>query len=204
MLAIIYSLCYTKLVIALIMSRYKRFAKNSEVIMTKQNITNRTLAISLVALLMVVVLLSLLFTGAVYAATQMVYTKLGDLNYLGRDNKCYYDIILEAYHLDGNVVKELSNAKVVLQGVSCKRNIFTTFTYDFTYTLFKDGVQLVSFSDSKDFKITKQEQVYGHRIVLFDLNKGFINGKYTIHIVGEIRSNVTAKFNKSVYFEINV
>lgn len=126
---------------------------------------------------------------------------IGTMNYDGSINHCHYDIVAGANLAeDHRFFAQGFYVKVV--GVSCARNIFTTFTYDVYFSLKKNGVEVKSYN--LYFKITKAEQVGQDRYnpVIFIENDLDGKGDYTIEWSGKIKSNVNVNVSGSYYVTI--
>lgn len=125
---------------------------------------------------------------------------LTNINYEGTSNYCSYGLVVKADGIDthSSVITNDDNFCVYLQGLSCYKNIITTFTYNLSFTLFKDGVQKETMSIN--FKVTDANKVKGDIRNIFFNSYG--NGNYTIHIVGTIKTHTSENINKSAYFKI--
>lgn len=79
------------------------------------------------------------------------------------------------------------------------QNIFTTFTYDLKFTLYKDGVY--NNEVSIYFKIDDKDDVPGSIKVVF--SGPFDNGDYKLKVKGIIDSNDVENINGEYYFTID-
>lgn len=150
-------------------------------------------------LILVAVICVLAMTAAFMLFAKPVkagYGTIGTMNYDGSINHCHYDIVAGAslaedhrFHIQGFYVKA--------QGVSCERNIFTTFTYDVTFYLKKSGVVIKTYD--LDIKITAAKQIKESKNnpIIFIENDLDGKGDYTIEWSGSIKSNVTVNVNGS-------
>lgn len=124
------------------------------------------------------------------------YGTIGTMNYDGSINHCHYDIVAGAnlaedhrFHIQGFYVQA--------QGVSCERNIFTTFTYDVTFYLKKSGVVIKTYDLYIRITAAKQLKESKNNPIIFIENDLKGKGDYTIEWSGSIKSNVTIDVNGS-------
>lgn len=162
--------------------------------MTKTKTFNKILSVLLLILLVATLFVAFSQTGFANADT----TSLGTLNYEGSKNHCKYDIVISAGEINGTLVTDSSRFRIYLQGVSCKCNIFTSFNYDITCILFKDGNEQETYHTT--FTIANDDNFTQDVRTLFTGHYG--NGYYTLTIVGKIYSNVNVNINKSLNFTI--
>lgn len=126
---------------------------------------------------------------------------IGTMNYDGSINHCHYNIVAGA-NLAEDHRFQAQGFYVQAQGVSCARNVFTTFTYDVTFYLKKSGVKIKTYD--LDIKITaaKQLKESKNNPIIFIENNLQGKGDYTIEWSGSIKSNVTIDVNGSYYFTL--
>lgn len=72
------------------------------------------------------------------------YGTIGTMNYDGSINHCHYDIVAGAKLAEDHRFR-IQGFYVKAKGVSCARNIFTTFTYDVWFYLKKSGGKTESY-----------------------------------------------------------
>ena len=158
----------------------------------------QTVGITMILLVAVICSIFIAMPATVAEVTKVLTT----VNYNGTSNYCNYNLEVRAEGINEytGVIYDDTNFKIMLVGDSCYKNIFTTFTYNISFTLFKDGVQMESKNIS--FKITNADSVRNDERNVFLNSYG--NGNYTIHIVGTIKTHTTENVNKSAYFKIEV
>lgn len=129
------------------------------------------------------------------------YGTIGTMNYDGSINHCHYDIVAGA-NLAEDHRFQAQGFYVKAQGVSCERNIFTTFTYDVTFYLKKSGVVIKTYD--LDIKITAAKQLNDDKNNPIIFIEKDLDGKgdYTIEWSGKIKSNVNVNVSGSYYVTI--
>lgn len=161
-------------------------------------INRKTKFIMLLLLIVMVMTAVLMFNiNKSYAGSWVI----GDLNYYGSINSCEYSIIASAtlanehrYSADG--------FKIAMYGISCKRNIWTTFTYKLDFILSKDSEVIAT--EPVNFKISAAKDINKaeNNPVIFNENVLKDSGKYLVTWTGAIHSNVVDKKSGSYTFYI--
>ena len=156
----------------------------------------QTVGITMILLVAVICSIFIAMPATVAEDTQT----LTNINYEGTSNYCSYGLIVEAATIDkfSSVITNDNYFCIYMKGIKCRKNIFTTFTYDLSFTLFKDGIQKET--QQINFKVTDANKVKGDIRNIFFNSYG--NGNYTIHIVGTIKTHTSENINKSAYFKI--
>lgn len=153
--------------------------------------------ILLLLIVMVITSALMLNVNKSYAGSWVI----GDLNYYGSINSCEYSIIASATIANEHRYSA-SGFQIQMNGVSCKRNIWTTFTYKFTFILSKDSVVIamkpVNFKISAATDINKAEN--NPIIFIENVLKG--SGKYLVTWTGAIHSNVNDEKSGNYTFYI--
>ncbi len=167
--------------------------------MYKAKRISKRINISLIIVSIILLILVMFFSQADLAYAQTASYKLGSVNYEGSRYYCRYDLMIQATGIEDGVITDTRDFKIYLEGKSCKRNIFTTFTYDLKFTLYKDGVY--NNEVSIYFKIDDKDDVPGSIKVIF--SGPFDNGDYKLKVKGIIDSNDVENINGEYYFTID-
>lgn len=129
------------------------------------------------------------------------YGTIGTMNYDGSINHCHYDIVAGAKLAEDHRF-QAQGFYVEAKGVSCARNIFTTFTYDVWFYLKKSGVEVKAFHFDIFINAAKQLKESKNNPIIFIEKDLDGKGDYTIEWSGSIKSNVTVNVNGSYYFTL--
>lgn len=173
---------------------------------TKKRV-NYIIMISIIVIAMLVGMLAPL--QKVYAAE----VALGSVNYEGSNNYCRYNIkFYSDTIIDGNKFDK-NSLGIALEGVACKRNIFTTFSYSIKFRILKEsspasGIYDILFLETAilKFKVTDKDQVTtgDYKFYVLFLRHNFTAAtNYKLDWEGSIVSNSTVEFKADtsyIYF----